>query len=119
MTTAGRSPFSIRAMRAASVGSGAGVFDDCCAGEKALERLLAESLGESRYELQRPTARNANMTVSRIRAFVVVDLVGVDFMGDLMGGNRTTFECEGIRLVGYGTEKKRAVYVLVTCRRNR
>jgi hypothetical protein len=47
-----------------------------------------------------PTARSANTAVRRIRAFVVVDLVGVGFIGDLMGGNRTTFECETIRLVG-------------------
>jgi len=49
-------------------------------------------------------ARDANSTVRRIRAFVVVD-----FMCDLMGANRTTFECETIRLVGQGTEKKRVV----------
>jgi hypothetical protein len=115
MTTAGRRPLSMRAMRAARVGSGAGAFEDCCAGAKTLERLLAESLGESRDELQTPAARSAKAAVSRSRAFVVVDLVGVEFMGDLMGGNRTTFEYETIRLVGYDSEKKCAVYVLVTC----
>jgi len=57
-------------------------------------------LGESSDELQTPAARNANTAVSRIRVFVVVDLAGVDFIGDLMGGNRTTFECDAIRLVG-------------------
>jgi hypothetical protein len=115
MTTAGKRPLSMREMRAARAGSGAGALEDCCAGAKTLERLLAESLGESRDELQTPAARNANMAVRRSRAFVVVDLVVVGFIGDLMGGNRTTFEYETIRLVGYGTEKKRAVYVLVTC----
>ena len=45
------------------------------------------------------------MAVRRSRAFVVVDLVVVGFIGDLMGGNRTTFEYETIRLVGYGSEK--------------
>ena len=105
----------MREMRAARVGSGADAFEDCCAGAKALERLPAESLGESIDELQTPAARSAKAPVRRSRAFVVVDLVVVDFIGDLMGGNRTTFESETICLVGYSTEKIRAVYVLVTC----
>jgi len=105
----------MREMRAARAESSAGAFEDCCSGAKTLERLLAESLGESIDELQTPAARNANTAVSRIRAFVVVDLVVADFIGDLMGGNRTTFESETICLVGYSTEKIRAVYVLVTC----
>jgi hypothetical protein len=59
-------------------------------------------LGERRDELQTPAVSSAKAAVSSIRDFVVVDLVGVDFIGHLMGGNRTTFECETIRLVGYG-----------------
>jgi hypothetical protein len=105
----------MRAMRAARVGSGAGGFEDCCAGAKTLEKLLAESLGERRDELQTPAVSSAKAAVSSIRTLAVLGLVGVDFMGDLMGANRTTFECDTIRLVGYGTEKKRAVYALVTC----
>jgi len=66
--------------------------------------LAAESIGESNEELAMAVARDANSTVRRIRAFVVVD-----FMCDLMGANRTTFEGETIRLVGQGTEKKRVV----------
>ena len=57
-------------------------------------------MGESRDELQTPAARSAKAAVRRSRAFVVVDLVGVEFMGDLMGANRTTFECRRIPLVG-------------------
>jgi hypothetical protein len=40
-------------------------------------------------------AISANAVVRRRSAFVLVD-----FMGDLMGGNRTTFEYDAIRLVG-------------------
>ena len=105
MMTAGRSPLSMRAMRAERVGSGAGALEDCRAGAKTLERLLAESLGESSDELQTPAARSAKAAVRRSRVFVVVDLVIIDFIGDLMGANRTTFECETICLVGCGTEK--------------
>src|SRR5580700_4758882 len=91
MTTAGRRPDSMRAIRAASAGSRASAVDDCWSGAWALERLLAESLGESDEELEAATARSANAAVKSIRVFVVVDL---------MEANRTTFECEAIRLVG-------------------
>jgi len=46
--------------------------------------LLAESFGESDEELEAATARSANAAVRSIRIFVVVDL---------MGANRTTFDC--------------------------
>ena len=62
---------------------------------KTLERLAAESLGESEKEPEEAMPRNANTGVKRIRAFVVVDL-----MCDLMGANRITFEDKEIRLVG-------------------
>jgi hypothetical protein len=81
----------MRAMRAASVGSRASAADDCQSGAWALERLLAESLGESDQELEAATARSANAVVRSIRIFVVVDL---------MGANRIIFEREAIRLVG-------------------
>src|SRR5580658_2557212 len=91
MTTAGRRPDSMRAMRAASAGSGASAAADCWSGAWALERLLAESFGEGEEEREAATARSANAAVKSIRIFVVVDL---------MGANRTTFECQAIRLVG-------------------
>ena len=59
-------------------------------------------MGESEKETEAATPRNANSAVKRSRVFVVVDL-----MCDLMGANRTTFECGSIRLVGQGTEEKR------------
>lgn len=59
-------------------------------------------MGESEKETEVATPRSANSAVKRSRVFVVVDL-----MCNLMGANRTTFECESIRLVGQGTEKKR------------
>jgi hypothetical protein len=69
-----------------------------------LERLLADSLSEKKDEAQVPAARRAKAADRRIRVLVAVDLVVADFvfdfMGDLMGANRTTFECEAIRLVG-------------------
>src|SRR5580692_6260770 len=91
ITTAGRRPDSMRAMRAASAGSGVSAVDDCWSGAWALERWLAESLGESQEELEAATASSANAAVKSIRIFLVVDL---------MGANRTTFESEAIRLVG-------------------
>ena len=95
ITTAGRRPDSIRAMRVAAAGSCAPAGDDCGFGPRAKERLLAESLGEIKEELQIVTASTANAAVRSTRV-----LVAVDFIGDLMGGNRTTFECETICLVG-------------------
>lgn len=62
--------------------------------------MLAESLGESKEEMEAAAPRNANMAVRRSRAFVVVDLVVADFIGDLMGANRITFEGMAICLVG-------------------
>jgi hypothetical protein len=66
--------------------------------------LLADNLGESSQELQVVTPRSANAAVKRSSVFVAADLVvfelAVDFIGDLMSANRTTFECEMIRLVG-------------------
>src|SRR5580693_5675833 len=84
ITTAGRRPDSMRAMRAASAGSRTPAVDDCRSEAWSLERLLAESFGESDEELEAATARTANAAVRSIRIFVVVDL---------MGANRTTFDC--------------------------
>jgi hypothetical protein len=101
MTTAGRRPFSTRE-----------IWDDNSVG--AGDWLgLAESLGESTEELEAAIARNANAAVRRTRVLVVVDLIF-----DLMGANRTTFECETILLVGLAQGKK-AEESLVTCGRNR
>ena len=112
MTTAGRRPFSMREMRAARAGSGACALGDCGSGVAAvkLERLLAESLGENSGEVATTIAARANVAVRRSRIFVVADfvvvdlvvigLVVVDFMEDLMGENRITFDGETIRLVG-------------------
>jgi hypothetical protein len=61
----------------------------------AKKRLLAESLGENKEELQIATASKANIAVRSTRVLVIVDLIG-----ELMGGNRTTFESERICLVG-------------------
>jgi hypothetical protein len=85
----------MRAMRAAEAGSGACAAEDCEFGSRAKEKLLAESWGENKEELQMATASAANEAVKSRRV-----LVAFDFMGDLMGGNRTTFESETIRLVG-------------------
>jgi hypothetical protein len=115
MMTAGRRPFSIREMRAARAGSCACALDDCRSGVRTLERLAAESLGESEKEPEEAMPRNANTAVKKIRAFVVVDL-----MCDLMGANRTTFEDEEIRLVeAEHPRKNRAMSVPVICGRNR
>jgi hypothetical protein len=78
-------------MRAASARSRASAVDDCQSGAWALERLLAERLGESDEELEAATARSANAAVRSIRILVVVDL---------MAANRIIFECQAIRLVG-------------------
>ena len=85
----------MREMRAARAVSVACTGKDCEFGSRTKERLLAESLGESKLEMEAAAPRNANTAVSRIRALVVVDL-----MCDLMGANRTTFECGTICLVG-------------------
>jgi hypothetical protein len=104
MTTAGRRPFSMREIRAARAGSGACALDASGAGAWALERLLAGNLGESSEELEVVTAKSANAAARRSTFFVAADLVVfelvVDFIGDLMSANRTTFECEMTRLVG-------------------
>jgi hypothetical protein len=86
MTTAGRRPDSMREMRAARVGSGV------CGAER--ERLEAESLGEKKEELEAAITRNAKVVVRSRKVLVV------DFMGELMGRNRITFEGGAIRLVG-------------------
>ena len=61
-------------------------------------------MGESSEELEVVAPRSAKAAVSRNRVFVVADLgvceLVVDFIGDFMSANRTTFECEMIRLVG-------------------
>src|ERR1700682_2183277 len=106
MMTAGSRPDSMRAMRATRAGSGACGLDDCGSGTCALERLPADSLGKSNEELEAATVRSANAAVRSARVFVVVD-----FMGDLMGANRTTFECERIRLVGRLAGENRVVDV--------
>lgn len=64
--------------------------------------MAAASLGESKEEPETANARRTNTAVRRIRVFVVVDL-----MCDLMGANRTTFECGTIPLVGSVTGKNR------------
>ena len=56
MITAGRRPFSMREMRAARAGSVACTGEDCEFGARAKERLLAESLGESKQEMEAATA---------------------------------------------------------------
>src|SRR5580704_399124 len=91
MTTAGRRPDSMRAMRAARAGSAAWAFDACGSGAWALGRWPAESRGESNQEPEAATARSAIAAARSIRTFVAVDL---------MGANRITFECQAIRLVG-------------------
>ena len=98
--TAGRRPLSIREMRADRAGSGACAVEDCGYGSRTKERLPAESLGESKEEMEAAAPRNANTAVSSIKVFVVVNLVVVDFIGDLMGANRITFEGMAICLVG-------------------
>src|SRR5580692_9716386 len=90
MTTAGRRPFSMRVMRAAVAGSVA----DCWETDVGPERLLAASLGEKREALAAAIAKSAKAAVTSARVFVD------DFMGDLMGRNRITFEGLEIRLVG-------------------
>jgi hypothetical protein len=77
MTTAGRRPFSMREMRAARAGSGVWAAE--------LERLVAESLGEKKEELEAAIAKSAKAAVRSTRVFVI------DFMGELMGRNRITF----------------------------
>jgi hypothetical protein len=61
-------------------------------------------LGESSQEPEVVTPSSANAAVNRGRVFVPADAVvfelAVDFIGDLMSANRTTFECQMIRLVG-------------------
>src|SRR5580692_4503005 len=104
--TAGRRPLSIREMRAARAVSVACAGEDCEFGSRTKERLLAESLGESKEETEAAAPRKANRAVSRSRTFVVVDLVVVDFIGDLMGANRITFEYRTIPLVGWGAGEK-------------
>jgi hypothetical protein len=64
---------------------------------RTLERLGAESLGESHEELAAAIAKDPQSVVKTIRVFVVVDL-----MCEFMGANRTTFEGKEIRLVGRG-----------------
>jgi hypothetical protein len=64
-----------------------------------------ESFIEKKDEPQAPVTRSAKAAVRSIRIFevldfVVFDRVGIDFMEDLMGANRTTFEGGRIRLVG-------------------
>ena len=63
-------------------------------------------MGESKEETEVAAPRNANRAVRRSRAFVVVDLIVVDFMGGLMGANRITFEYKTIRLVGWAAAEK-------------
>src|SRR5580698_6386922 len=113
-TTAGRRPDSMRAMRAVRAGSGACAGEDRGLDTRAKERLLAESLGESKEELEIATASAANAAVRSIRVFATVELIG-----DLMGGNRTTFESETIRLVGCARGKNLAAKARSTCGRNR
>ena len=95
MMTAGRRPDSMRAMRAARVGSGACVLKDRASGAKTMEGWPADTRSERKDELPALAESSAKVAVKRSSVFVVVD-----FMGDLMRANRTTFECEGIRLVG-------------------
>lgn len=84
MMTAGRRPDSMREMR------------DESSAEAGDWLGAAESFRESTEELETAIARKAKIRVRRVRAFVVADR-----MGDLMGGNRTTFECGRICLVGW------------------
>lgn len=48
-------------------------------------------MGDNKEELERAPARAANVAVRSTRVLVIVDLIG-----ELMGGNRTTFEGERI-----------------------
>src|ERR1700722_4303042 len=97
ITTAGSRPDSMRATRGARVGARASAVEACGSGG----RLLAESYGESNEELEAAAVNSANAAVRSIRSLAIVDL---------MGANRTTFECEAIRLVGRGPAKNESLF---------